>query len=53
MRKGEKFDFLAKNGIRQDLEDRIGLERTKKTDGIIQGINRAKGLWQIFNNNLS
>jgi hypothetical protein len=42
MRKGEKFDFWAKKGIRQDLEDIIGLEKTKKTDGIIQGTNRAQ-----------
>jgi hypothetical protein len=42
MRKGEKCDFWAKKGIKQDLGDTIGLERTKKTDGIIQGTNRAK-----------
>jgi hypothetical protein len=42
MRKGENCDFGAKKGIKQDLDDRIGLERTKKTDVMIQGTNRAK-----------
>jgi hypothetical protein len=42
MRKGEKCDFWIKKRIKLDLDDRIGLERTKKTDGIIQGTNGAK-----------
>jgi hypothetical protein len=37
MRKGEKFDFWAKKGIRQDLEDRIGLKGPRKQTALFRG----------------
>jgi hypothetical protein len=36
MRMGEKFDFSGKNGNLTGFRGQIGLEKTKKTDVIIQ-----------------